>query len=73
MAIATDDAKASPSKSQIQITGFQQKLAELLAAPADQIRVADMAVNPASRNIYMSVSAGQPGKPRWSASPPMAG
>jgi hypothetical protein len=59
VAIATDDAKTSPSASQIHITGFQKKLADLLAAPAEQIRVADMAVSP-SRTIYMSVATGQP-------------
>jgi hypothetical protein len=63
VAIATDDTKSGPSKASINIQGFQEKLAALLGTGADQIRVADMAVNPASRNIYMSVTQGPQGQP----------
>jgi hypothetical protein len=63
VAIATDDAKSGPSKASINIQGFQEKLAALLETGADQVRVADMAVNPASRNIYMSVTQGPQGQP----------
>jgi hypothetical protein len=62
VAIATDDAKTGPSKASINIQGFQEKLAALLETGADQIRIADMAVNPASRNIYMSVTQGPQGQ-----------
>jgi hypothetical protein len=62
VAIATDDAKAS-SKGSINITGFQQKVAEAVGAPAAEIRVADLAVNPASRTVYVSVSSGQSRQP----------
>jgi hypothetical protein len=63
VAVAIDDAKSGPSKASVNIQGFQEKLAALLETGADQIRVTDMAVNPASRNIYMSVAQGQQGQP----------
>ena len=62
VAIATDDAKAS-GKGSINITGFQQKVAEAVGTPAESIRVADLAVNPTSRTVYVSVSAGESRQP----------
>jgi hypothetical protein len=63
VAIATDDAKAGSAKGSINITGFQQKLSAVLGAPAEAIRVADLAVNPASRTVYVSVSSGESRQP----------
>ncbi len=63
VAIATDDAKRETAKDNINIPGFQQKLADALGTAADQTRVVDLAVNPASRNIYLTVSSGAQGQP----------
>ncbi len=62
VAIATDDAKAT-SKGSINISGFQQKVADAVGAPAAAIRVIDLAVNPASRTVYVSVAAGESRQP----------
>jgi hypothetical protein len=63
VAIATDDAKGEAARDNINISGFQQKLADTLGTAANEVRVADLAVNPVSRNIYLSVSTGQQGQP----------
>ena len=60
VAIATDDAKASPSAAELNISGFQQKLDE---AVGGQAKVIDLAVNPDSHNIYLSVSHSEPSQP----------
>jgi len=57
-AIDTGDKTGDPKKVEIKIEGLQQKLADLLASSAPQIQVNDMAVNPASGNVYLSVSYG---------------
>ena len=63
VAVATDDAKAASAKSLVNIPNFLQKLADTLGAGVDQTRVVDLAVNPVSRNIYVSVASGQPAQP----------
>jgi hypothetical protein len=63
VAIATDDAKRESASGAVNIPGFQQKLADALGASTEPPRVVDLAVNPASRNIYLSVASGQPAQP----------
>jgi hypothetical protein len=59
-AIGTDDTSGDPSSVKVNIKGIQAKLAEALGASAERVRINDLAVNPQSGNIYLSVSAGEP-------------
>ncbi|MBI5771114.1 MAG: hypothetical protein HZA93_25285 [Verrucomicrobia bacterium] len=59
-AIATGDTKSAPNAAQpLKIEAVNEKIAALLGTTADQILIADLAVNPASRNAYLSVSRGR--------------
>jgi hypothetical protein len=58
VAIATGDTKAGEAKP-LKVEGIAQKVSGLLGTAADQILINDMAVNPASRNVYLSVSRGR--------------
>ncbi len=58
VAIATGDTKAGDAKP-LKVEGIAQKIAGLLGTAADQILINDMAVNPASRSVYLSVSRGR--------------
>jgi hypothetical protein len=57
-AIDTGDRKAASGGS-IEIKGINEKVAALLGATPDQILIQDVAVNPISRNVYLSVSRGR--------------
>lgn len=57
-AIDTGDAKGEPAKVQLNIEGVNAKLAELLGVAAQEVQVNDLAVNPLSGNVYLSVSIG---------------
>lgn len=54
-ALDTRDAQGTPGSAKLDISQFQELLADLLQA--SKIEVADLAVNPLSGNIYLSVSA----------------
>ena len=54
----TGDRKAASGGS-IEIKGINEKVAALLGATPDQILIQDVAVNPISRNVYLSVSRGR--------------
>ncbi|MFO0902390.1 MAG: hypothetical protein U0939_05280 [Pirellulales bacterium] len=58
-AIGTGDAGGEPAKAKWTIEGLQDKLATLLGASAPQITVNDLAVNPATGNVFLSVTAGE--------------
>ena len=51
-------AKAGEAKA-LKVEGINQKVAALLGTSADQVLIDDMAVNPASRNVYLAVSRGR--------------
>jgi hypothetical protein len=57
-AIDTDDRAAKPA-SKIEVKAVNQKIAALLGTTPDQILIADMIVNPVSKNVYFSVSRGR--------------
>jgi hypothetical protein len=59
VAIATGDIKAAGSAKPLKVEGINQKIAALLGTSADQILIEDLAVNPVSRNAYLSVSRGR--------------
>ncbi len=52
-----DTAKSSAAK--VEVKAINEKIAALLGSAADQIIINDVAVNPASKNVYISVSRGR--------------
>lgn len=60
-AIGTGDTKGDPSKVSINVSGLNAKVAEVLGVNADKISINDLAVNPLTGNVFLSVSkAGSP-------------
>jgi hypothetical protein len=57
-AIATNDAKAEKA-APIEVEKLDQKLAGLLGVKAEDVKINDIAVNPASKQLYLSVSRGK--------------
>ncbi len=57
-AIGTGDTAGEPAKAKWTIEGLQDKLATLLGASATQITVNDLAVNPATGNVFITATAG---------------
>lgn len=57
-AFDTGDSKKAPA-GDVATTGLQEKIAAHLGTTPDQILVSDMAVNPLSHQIYLSVSRGR--------------
>ena len=51
--------RASSKSGSVEIKGVNEKIAALLGTAPDQILINDTAVNPVSKNIYMSVSRGR--------------
>jgi hypothetical protein len=58
-AIDTNDRTAPKGAASINVDGLDVKIAAMVGAPADQIVVNDMKVNPLSKNVYLSVSRGK--------------
>jgi len=58
-ALGTGDTSGNPSKAKPNVRGIDQKIASLLGTTARDIRINDLAVNPASGNVYLSVSRGR--------------
>jgi hypothetical protein len=57
---ALDTADRGPGKATpVSIAGINEKIAAMLGTAQDQIHINDMAVNPISRKVYLSVSRGQ--------------
>jgi hypothetical protein len=59
VAIDTSDRSQSKAAKPLKVEGINTKVAALLGTTADQVIINDMAVNPASRNVYMAVSRGR--------------
>jgi len=57
-AIDTGDRTAAPAAT-VDVKGVADKIAALLGTTADQILINDLAVNPISHKIYLSVSRGR--------------
>ncbi len=55
-AIGTGDTKGNPSKVQLNVSGLNAKIAETLGVNADKITINDLAVNPLTGNVFLSVS-----------------
>jgi hypothetical protein len=58
-ALDVQDNKPSKASSAIEIKGVNEKIAAMLGTAPDQILINDTAVNPASKNVYISVSRGR--------------
>ena len=56
-AIDTGDRNMGPAE-QVSIQGINARVAAMLGTAPDQILINDMAVNPMSKNVYLSVSRG---------------
>jgi hypothetical protein len=54
-----DQAPCSTGACKVEIKAVNQKIAALLGTSPDQILINDMAVNPISKNVYVSVSRGR--------------
>ncbi|MCB1120172.1 MAG: hypothetical protein KJT03_01375 [Verrucomicrobiae bacterium] len=59
LAIQTGDTRMSSSRATYKIKDIDAKVAAFLGTSPDQILISDVVVNPASRNVYMSVSRGK--------------
>lgn len=58
-AIGTDDVSSKKSDAPVNVEGIDQQVAAALGTDAKQILINDLAVNPESGNIYLSVSRGR--------------
>lgn len=59
VAIDTGDAEGSPDQVKIDVPALDQKVAAALGTQPNDILINDLAVNPASGNVYLSVSRGR--------------
>lgn len=58
-AVDTSDRGPRGSAKDLKIPGFDAKVGALLGAPAAEVLIVDLAVNPASGNAYASISRGR--------------
>jgi len=58
-AIATGDIAGDPSSVKVNVKGIDKQVAAMLGTTAGEILINDIAVNPASGNVYLSVSRGR--------------
>ena len=58
IAIDTGDTKAG-ARASVNVQGIDAKIAAALGTAADQISIRDIATNPASKNVYISVNRGR--------------
>jgi len=59
VAIDTQDTKAATSAVKINVEGVDTKIAALVGITPDQIILNDVAVNPVSKNVYLSAARGR--------------
>jgi hypothetical protein len=58
-AIDTGDRSGTPAGATLTVQGIDDKISSLLGTSAKEIQIVDLKVNPASGNIYLSVSRGR--------------
>jgi hypothetical protein len=58
-AVDTKDTSLAEHKASINVDNIKQTIASLLGTGPDQIRIQDVAVNPVSGKVYLSVSRGR--------------
>jgi hypothetical protein len=59
VAIDTEDTTAAASAVKINVDGLDAKIAALVGIPAKEILINDVAVNPVSKNVYISAARGR--------------
>jgi hypothetical protein len=59
VAVDTGDRQSAKSAGTVEIKAVNEKIAALLGTTADQILIQDVVVNPASKNVYLSVARGR--------------
>ena len=59
VAIDTQDTKAATSEVKVNVDGVDAKIAAMVGIAPDQIVLNDIAVNPVSKNVYLSASRGR--------------
>lgn len=59
IAVSTNDTRPGKAATALKIAGLEKKIAGLLGSEPAQVIIEDMAVNPTSGNIYLSVSRGR--------------
>ena len=59
VAIDTEDTKAPSAPVKINVQGVDAKIAALVGITPDQLVINDIAVNPISKNVYVSASRGR--------------
>lgn len=58
-AIDTSDTSGKPSEVFLSIDGLNKKVADALDSDVREVQINDLAVNPASGNVYLSISKGR--------------
>jgi hypothetical protein len=58
-AIATGDTSSDASNAKLNVPDIEKKIAEMLGTEAKDVKIEDLAVNPASGNVFLSVTRGQ--------------
>jgi hypothetical protein len=58
-ALDVNDHATAKSGGSLEIKGVNEKIAAMLGIAADQLAINDVVVNPASKNVYVSVSRGK--------------
>lgn len=57
-AIDTGDTKGDAEKAEYKLEGVNEKLAKLLGVPGAEVKVNDLAVNPETGRVFLSISKG---------------
>ena len=58
-ALDVNDHAAGKASGSLEVKGINEKIAAMLGTTADQIAINDLAVNPGSKNVYVSLSRGK--------------
>src|SRR5690349_6117434 len=58
-AIATDDTTPAKALEKFKVEGINEKVANMLGVDAKQLAINDMATNPLSGNVYLSLARGK--------------
>ena len=58
-ALDTQDSKPAANNRALEVTGINKIIAGMIGVQSDELRINDMAVNPLSQNVYLSVSRGR--------------
>jgi len=59
VALDVDDHAKANAGGTLEVKGINEKAAAMLGTTADQITIQDVAVNPISKNVYLSISRGK--------------